>query len=397
MRKSINEAAEAVRFRIIRIAVLVLLAAAPPLRAEEPIISGIVNAAANAAAGAGDSSAFLLGTEEYANLRLEADVGDWGTVYTAVNLIASSGTNGAASFAAGAETGENYTAALELERLYARFRGETIDADIGLMRIPFGYGQGFRPTDFLNPPNPMIPDARPRGILGALVSVYPSLDAKLQGFLAGGPDPLKLDGEGSLLGLAAEGHFSRASVQALYAFQASGDGVHRIGLSLKADMEVTLVMDALCSIEGDALGIDGLEIAFGADYSFIDGKLFTLVQYLYNGPGLLDPDEGLDALLTAPSSDIGVYNRKNYLLAQSLYQFSDFTRAGLSCLASLDDLSFSPALTAEHEPAQGLTLGLTARLYLDEKTLLGSGNRGELGSEYTGMYGLLTATAKMKF
>jgi hypothetical protein len=76
MRKSINEAAEAVRFRIIRIAVLVLLAAAPPLRAEEPIISGIVNAAANAAAGAGDSSAF---SSAQRNTRTFAWRPTWGT------------------------------------------------------------------------------------------------------------------------------------------------------------------------------------------------------------------------------------------------------------------------------------------------------------------------------
>jgi len=84
-------------------------------------------------------------------------------------------------------------------------------------------------------------------------------------------------------------------------------------------------------------------------------------------------------------------------LVQAQYSFSDYTRAGLSCLAGLDDLSFSPALSVEHEPFQGMTVTVIARAALDERTLTGSGERGELGPERAGAYASVSATAKLRF
>ena len=115
--------------------------------AQEPVISGTINATVSAAAGAGTSPDFFYGTEDYANLRLKAEVGERGTVHAAVNLIAASGANAAAAVATGAVAGDNYTAVLELERLYVRIQGEAADTDLGLMRIAFGFGQAFRPSD----------------------------------------------------------------------------------------------------------------------------------------------------------------------------------------------------------------------------------------------------------
>lgn len=394
------------------LAAALLGAAAPNVSAADgPVISGQVNAVVNAAAGAAEHPDFLLGTEEYANLRLRAAVGERAVVHAAVNLVASSGANALAATTAsphGTIAGENYAAAIEMERLYARISSESADADLGLLRIPFGYGQAFRPTDFLNPPNPLLPDARPRGVLGGLLSAYAGFDHRVQLFAAGGRNPLEPGGGGSIMGAAGEAHFSRMSVQGLYAFEApAGEvraGTNRAGLSLKVEAEAGLAADVLYTqVYGEPAGLEGLELAVGADYSFLDGKLYALVQYLYNGPGLVEPDDGFSELLAlqaaaaASGNSLPAFNRKNYLYAQTLYRFSDFTRSGLSCLASLDDLSFSPALTAEHEPFQGLTVTLTARMALDERTATGRGGRGELGPEYSGMRALVTAAAKLRF
>jgi len=381
---------------------VVLAAAASRAAADEPTISGVVSGAANAAAGAGSSPVFGYGVEQYANLRLKADAGDSASVYAAVNLIAASGANAAALAGAGLYTaGDNYAAALELERLYVSLRGERTDADFGLMRLAFGYGQAFRPSDFLNPPNPLVADARPRGSLGAVVKAYTPAGGKLAAFVVAGADPLAIDGSGILLGASADAHFSRASVQGLYAYRTpdgeSSLGVHRAGLSVKLEATVGIALDATYALlPADGVGLDGLEAAVGVDYSFMDGKLYALAQYLYNGPGMLDPDEDLTRLYAA-GADIGVYNRRNYALVQAQYSFSDYTRAGLSCLAGLDDLSFSPALSVEHEPFQGMTVTVIARAALDERTLTGSGERGELGPERAGAYASVSATAKLRF
>ncbi len=344
------------------------LAAMFPLYADEPIISGNISSSAEAALDFADPANFLYGFEQYANLRLRADAGESGRIYAAVNLIAASGSKAALlPDAQDAEAqGGNYAAALELERLYLRIAGEYTDTDLGLMRIAFGYGQAFRPTDFLNPPNPLLPDARSRGVLGAALSAYPSYTVKFQGFAVSGTDPLEDGGEGMRFGAAAEAHFSRASLQSLYCFRApdgaARSGLHRAGLSLKLEAGAAFVLDALYTLDPDnAPELDGLEAALGADYSILDGKLYLLAQYLYDGPGLLNP------LGTAESPGTG--GAVQYLYSAARYSLSDISRWGLSCLLAMDDTSFSPALSFEHEAFQGMTAGLTARLFLDNGSI----------------------------
>lgn len=384
------------------------LAASSAAAGDGPLLSGAAQASFVSALGAGGTPELALSAEQYANLRMRASFGRGGELFAAVNLAASSGANAAAAAAAGASAGANYVAAVELERLYTRISSGAFDYEFGLMRFPFGYGQAFRPTDFLNPPNPMLPDARPRGALGAQVSAYTEADARLRLFAAAGPDPTRLDGGGGQVGASAEAHFARLSAQGLYAFQASDaerrEAVNRLGLSLKAELEIGLSLDLLYAHAGSgAPSARGLELAAGADYSFAGGKLYALLQYLYNGPGLLDPGDGIELLAAERQAAaeegraLGAFNRRNYLYFQSLYRFSDFTRAGLSCLASLDDRSFTPALVAEHEPIQGLTLSLSVRAALDERAIRGAGAEGELGPGYVGYYGLLNATARVRF
>ena len=401
-----------------------LLAALVLATAVGPDMSGIVETRASGAAltdyGEGVGAAY--GVEQYANLRLKARIGEKGTVYAATNLIAAAGDRVAdtAAFA----VGENYAAALELERLYYRIEGETFDAQAGLMRLAFGFGQAFRPTDFLAPPNPLLPDARPRGVLGATAMAYPRDGWKAGAFSVAPADPAERDGDGLVAGVSADYHADRASLQVLYAAEAASRPVHRFGLSVKAEAGAAVVLDALYVLDGEAAATGrwydrdwtafrGLEASLGADYSVLDGKLYLLAQYLYHGGGALDPGDDLDGLYesgagawsdAAPAArklrqdiPIAELNRRNYLYATASYRWNDYTSTALSCVASLDDLSFSPLASVEHQPFQGMTLAFSLRVPLDGRALTGSGDYGELGPTHTGALFQAVASAKLKF
>jgi hypothetical protein len=338
-------------------------------------------------AGAGDAPDFSFGAEAYANLRLQAKVRDQAAFYGALNASAAAG-----SMARPGAAEENYTGSLELERLYIRLNGDYADLDAGLMRLAFGYGQIFAPTDFLNPRNPLFPDARKRGVLAAAVSAYPGDMLKLLAFAAAPKDPRNSGGGGALSGVSADQHWQRASVQALYVFEApqtaSPYGLHRFGLSFKAELGLGFVGDALYAYNYDSPSdMDALSAAAGADYSFFDGKLYVLAEYLYNGA---------ESETAAGEENPTGFSHAQYLYGMLLYRFSDYTNASLSCMAGLEDYSFLPALGFEHELFQGMTLELSARLPLD-RAVFDAGAPGEFGPECLRERFDITAKARLRF
>ncbi|MDR2481425.1 MAG: hypothetical protein LBD07_03920 [Spirochaetaceae bacterium] len=353
------------------------LAAGAALYAQGPDFSGLLDSKLTLNAGAGEAQAFSFGLEEYANLRLQSKLGERAVFYGAFNLIAVTGSAAqAASGLGGAFVfGENYAASMEIERLYARFSGSFADVDAGLMRLGFGFGQIFAPSDFMNGRNPLFPDARPRAVLGTAASFYPNDDSKISAFATGPRNPLNADGGGVLAGASAETHWEKASVQLLYAFETpekgSGLGVHRTGLSVKADVEIGLWLDALYSYNHEErTDIGGLSASAGADYSFAGGDCYVLAEYLWSG------EESVSSNKTAPAS--GFANR-NYLYAMFRYAFNDYTALSLACLAGIDDASFSPAVNFDYDVFQGFTLSVNARVPLDRSVFDADGARGEFG------------------
>jgi len=364
--------------------------------------SGLLDSTVNYTAGAGDAAAHAFGLEEYANIRLRARAGEKATFFAAVNLVALSGTYlESAGLLGGIKAnpyfastpfvyGENYAAALELERLYFRVNGDYIDVEAGLLRINLGYGQVWGSSDFLNPRNPLFPNARPRGVLGVDAAFYPADSLKLTGFFVAPKNPLETEGGGFIPGLALDKHWDRASLQALYAFETPsskgnsdatgvedfGMGLHRFGLSLKADLELGFVADALYTLNpssvngGGFRGIDGLSAGAGFDYSFLDGDLYVLFEYLFNGSS--------SATAWNAGNNLMGWMNYHYLYGMALYRFNDFCSLSFATVFCFDDLSFSPIASLDYEVFQGLSLNLTARLALDQKTL-GGDRAGELG------------------
>jgi len=371
-------------------------------------VSGILDSSVSLRAGAGDAPAFTYGIEEYANLRIQAKLRDRAVFYGAVNFIAAAGdyaadtkkiaSAGMTGFPINATSfvyGENYIAAIELERLYFRLSGESLDFDGGLMRLPFGYSQVWGPSDFLNPKNPLKPDARPRAVLGAALSWYPTEETKLLAFYSTPRDPFSQEGKGSLVGLSFDKHWNKASIQMLYCFETPGKdsdyGIHRAGLSVKADLEAGLVMDVLYSYNyKEQTKLDGLSFSAGADYSFFDGNLIALAEYLYNGK--------------TSSTALGYggsFSNNNYLYTSFTWRFNDYTNISAALISGFDDVSFTPIVSVNHDLFQGATLNVTAQVPMDRDLFYKDGRRGELGPVLPGLdagrYFDLCAKIRLRF
>ena len=364
-------------------------------------VSGILDTSVSMNVGAGDSPEFLCGFEEFANIRFQSRMREKGVVHGAVNLIAASGSYAAGMAAMGVNPiGENFITAIELERLYFRLNGEYTDLDCGLFRLPFGYGQVWGPSDFLNPKNPLKPDARPRAILGAALNWYPNDDLKIQTFSAAPRNPFAFNGEGWLMGIAGDQHWEKFSLQALYSYEmpikvndlqtedsdssashevpagvpGSKYGIHRAGFSVKADLEAGFVMEALYTYnheewieKGDSL-LDGLSFSIGADYSLLDGDLILLAEYLFNG----------NSSSTAKDYGGDFFNN-HYLYAGLTWLFADFTNISFAVICGLNDISFTPIISLNHELFQGAALTVTAQVPMDRDLFFDDGNRGEFG------------------
>jgi hypothetical protein len=296
----------------------------------------------------------------------------------AVNLFAVAGDYAASAAALGYFGNENYIAGIELERLFFRLNGESVDFDGGLFRLPFGYGQVWGPSDFLNPSNPLKPDARPRAILGAALSWFPNDDFKLQSFYAAPRDAFSNKGEGSHLGFSLEKHWEKASFQFLYSYEMpitgeSKYGIHRAGFSLKADIEVGLTLEALYTYNHAVkTKLEGLSFSAGLDYSFFDGDLIILAEYLYNGEAsstAFDPQKNI----------LGMPNRHN-IYTGFTWHFTDFTNLTIALISSFEEVSYTPVVTLNHDLFQGATLTFLAQIPISHTELTDTWYKSFYGS-----------------
>jgi hypothetical protein len=216
-------------------------------------------------------------------------------------------------------------------------------------------------------------------------------------------------------------HFPSASLQLLYARKKR---INLFGLSAKIEAIAGFTIDAAYSLDEDVLesgswhgeswnGLQGLEASAGVDYSILNGNLYLVGQYLYNGPGMLAPGDELDRLyatgsvpwdeiapverIAASGTRPGGLNRSNYLYAAMVYRIDDYTSAGLSTVVSLDDASFLPALSLEFELFQGMDLTFEGRAPLDAAVFFPKNSPGELGPTHSGLRTELSARAKLRF
>jgi hypothetical protein len=367
-----------------------------PLAAQMSV-SGIFDSSVSVAIG----SEFSFGIEEYANLRFQARIRDRAVVFGAVNLIAAAGdyavnaammsTDDSPMNTTAYITGENYIAAIELERLFFRLNFEAVDMEGGLFRLPFGYSQIWGSSDFLNPKNPLKPDARPRAVLGAGISWYPIDEIKLLGFSAAPRNPFSNDGSGMLFFFFLDRHGLKSSVQTLYSYEtvkkSFNYGTHRIGFSVKADIEIGLVTDVLYTYNNEtSTGQDGLSFSAGVDYSFVDGKLIVLGEYLYNGK-----------TSSTALEHGGNFPDRHYLYLGFTWLFNDFTNMNAALISSFDEISLTPVITLNHELFQGATLTFTTQIPFYRELILNEEDPGNPGSKLTANHVDITAKLRLRF
>jgi hypothetical protein len=387
------------RFYFIFLAFLFFTANSINLLAQGVTVSGLLDSTVSLRAGAGDSPAFSYGVEEYANIRMQAKLREFATVFCDVNFIASAGDpayiaammSGLTANGGITAASQSYFAVIEPERLYFRINTETIRLDGGLLRLPFGYGLVWRPTDFLNPVNPLLPDARLRGVLGAGLFWYATDTFKLAAFGAAPRNAFSQSGEGGHVGLMFEQQWDKIDMQAIYFFESpltdSEYGIHRMGVSFKADLELGFVIDALYSYNHEAgTGIDGLSLSAGFDYSFFKGDLIVLVEYLYNGETSSTSRKGG-----------GSFANEHYLYTGFTWRFDDLTTAGLALISGFSDISFTPIVTFNRELFQGATLIFSAQIPLDRDLFSDDGNHGELGPFSLGRYFDCNVKLRLRF
>ncbi|MDR0473867.1 MAG: hypothetical protein LBH43_09400 [Treponema sp.] len=367
--------------------IAVISAALVPAQSRVPELSGVFDSTVNYTAG--DSHSW--GIEEYANLRLRVRPSNKLAFNAAFNVIAVSGNYLQSPGWSQIFGNENYAANLELERLFFRINGEHIDTEAGLLRMGFGYGNIWGPSDFINPRSPLSYNARPRGVLGVNFTWYPADSLKLMVFGAAPKNAQDSGGGGIIPGFSLDQHWDRASLQVLYGYQTqlagSPWGIHRFGLSVKADLGPGFAADALYTFNPDNPDdIEGLSASAGFDYSFLGGDLYFLTEYLFNG----------FSSSTAFSHD-NIAGRRNhhYLSGTILYRFNDYCSAALSTAFCFDDLSFSPSLSLDYDIFQGFSMNLSVRVPLDQKILSG-GTPGEFGPAM-GARVITNAGVKLRF
>ncbi|MCA1950951.1 MAG: hypothetical protein LDL24_10280 [Treponema sp.] len=364
------------------------------------------------------------GLEQYANLRLKASIGDYGALVASLNLFTYSGAWAQNALAMNPEKEEFYTGTIDIDRLYYQIRGDQLATDIGILRISFGYGQIFRPTDFLINPNPLNPDARPRGILGVGFSWYPSDTMKAYVFGTGPQDVSETWGRTALAGIASDVHGPFWSIQSLYAFQAgkpafmlgplqlhesTSDPVHRFGTSIKYDGPIACILEALYTFdtEWNRTGkyynqewrwYQGLELAAGVDFSLFDGRFISTGQYRYNGGSALKNGDRVDALYSgtwatiAPDKGrpfklnipIRELNHQHYMAFAAIWKIDDYTIMNMHSLVALEDASFLTTLGFEYTLFQGCGFHVSGQMPLDMNTFDSNAWYGELGPAHLG-------------
>ncbi len=380
------------------------------LHSQEGIVfSGVAKSTVGVLADSSES--WNVAAEQYANFRITAPVGEIGSFYTAFNVLAVSTP----------ETG--LITEGEIERLYTAFRFDATDVNLGLMRIPFGYGMGIRPTDIINPQNPLFPDARLRGVLAGLITWYPGDDLQVQGFAVQKSNKyfegqsISFSGE-SLFGFSVDHHNPIFSVQGLALTKIPGeqpdDYLLHFGCSFKIDVFVGFAFDALITTDGKTGFAEGREnaaiaAALSCDYSLLSGKLFLLAQYYYTSAGMLSSTDSISDYLEAGygvgSGELSIQSlqsggtsllRRQYGFFTVLYNHSDYARLQLSVLASLCDASAFPTIRHEFEPVQAVTLISIVAIPLD-MTVLGGTEKGEFGPDVVGLHAAASFSVEYRF
>ena len=321
-----------------------------------------------------DFGEFGWGWNNYANLRMKADVNDNLSFDMAFNFNTFSGnysdsyqlyfkafsqsiyqtlnTTGPTTYNSFLSIPfyykDSYVGNIELERMYFNTGNDYFNIQAGLFRMNNGYGYTFKPMDFINPLNPINPAIRPEGRLGILTTFYPMPLWEVETFILAPDNPIEEKGWGFKLGADTKVNFKKFHMEFLYTLflpeieylgnqsdlnlpnYVNNNFSHLIGFGFKADVEVGLNFEITYDIDqgqiknqsfyGNAFYFyRGLQATLGIDYTIpiehTDSKFYLLLEYFFNGPGNIDWwDKNLDGLYTTNIwKNNNPLNRQQYL------------------------------------------------------------------------------------
>lgn len=195
----------------------------------------------------------------------------------------------------------------EVERLYLTTYFSAFDLIIGKQQISWGTGRAWSPSDIFNPPNPLDPDGRRQGVAAVLTRI-PHGPLSFSSFvIAEDKDSDKLS-----WGARYHGYVNGTDWSVFYANKnekpiIGGDvATDLIGLGVHSE----LTWEPEYADDGRLLWLAGV------DYSWLDGKLIWLGEYLY--------DSASEAT-------------RHSLFNQLSYAYSEFNNVSLNLLSNLVD------------------------------------------------------------
>ncbi|MGE5577499.1 MAG: hypothetical protein ACM3TT_09960 [Syntrophothermus sp.] len=264
-------------------------------------------------------------------------------------------------------TGERAPFDLQVDRLFFRWEEGGTRLTLGRQRIAWGVGYAFSPLDQFNPPNPGDPIA-PRQGVDALVIRRSMGDLSYLSLV--GVLPETIDGNRKIISTdpAVGGiwgtHIGNTDLSLSYLSDPVKED-HQWGLAAKGDLGVGWHLEGVYQklwdtntgpVEGAPAKSQWLGV-LGLDYSFLDGKVLSMVEYLYDETGEPDPARyGYDLRLTGQRQTLGT----RYLFSQVSYQVDEFAGLSLSALANLADRSgtVQPALNWQVDDNTRVDLGV---------------------------------------
>ncbi len=236
-----------------------------------------------------------------------------------------------------AQHGDDWDTSTAVERLYLRMFFSDFDLTVGKQQINWGTGRAWSPSDLFNPPVALDPDRRRNGVNAVLVTIphgplaYTSLIAAENEL-----------SDSASLGMRYHGYTSGTDWSVLYV---SRDEKPVLGGDIATDL-MGLGIHSEMTWEPDyTRDQERLLWLVGADYSWRDGKVVWMGEYLYDSTAASSKTE-YPKVFWSPDAHLA----KHSLFNQVTLAYDEFNTASLHLLSNLVDGS------------QAVTLGHSAML-----------------------------------
>jgi hypothetical protein len=243
-----------------------------------------------------------------------------------------------------------------IDRFYYRQQVGAFDISIGRQRIAWGSGRIWNPTDLFNPLNPTVFSKIEKDGVDA-ASVKLTLGTLTDATLVYNPQQKKTSNYGirfrtnykeyDIIGIA--GYFDKRVI-------VGGDVAGNL-------FDAGIRSEIILSMKKEDASEYFLKGILGADYQWT-AKLYTLVEYHYNGEGERNPAKyNLSKLSAGEMLNVGV----NYLAVSASYLIHPLVTAIVTGIGNLDDKSAFLALSVAYLPTDEMSVTFGGQLFAGDQ------------------------------